>query len=148
MAEFNLSRFIGAQNHGSYESALRELKNGRKVGHWMWFIFPQIKGLGHSSTSVYYSIQNLDEAIAYLSDPVLGERIIQCTEALLSLPSYSAEEIFGYPDYLKFLSSLTLFEQASGKGSIFTEALEKYYPGQRDQKTLEILQHVESGVAS
>jgi uncharacterized protein (DUF1810 family) len=143
MADFNLSRFIEAQNQGVYESALTELKNGKKVGHWMWFIFPQIKGLGHSSTSVYYGIQNLDEAIAYLSDPVLGKRIIQCTETLLPLCS-SAKAIFGYPDHLKLLSSLTLFEQASGEGGVFTEALEKYYQGQRDQKTLEILQHAKT----
>lgn len=143
MAEFNLSRFIEAQNQGVYESALKELENGNKVGHWMWFIFPQMKGLGHSSTSAYYGIQNIDEAIAYLSDPVLGQRIIQCTEILLPLSS-SAEEIFGYPDCLKFLSSLTLFEQASGEGGVFTKALEKYYHGQRDQKTLEVLQRAKT----
>lgn len=141
MAGFNLNRFSEAQDQGVYESALRELRNGRKVGHWMWFIFPQVRGLGHSSTSVYYSIQSLDEAIAYLSNPVLGDRLIQSTEAVLSLPGCSAEEVFGYPDYLKFLSSLTLFEQASGEGGVFTKALEKYYKGKRDKKTLKILKN-------
>lgn len=139
MSGFNLNRFSEAQGQGVYESALRELKNGRKVGHWMWFIFPQVRGLGHSSTSAYYGIHNLDEATAYLSDPVLGARLIQSTEALLSLSGSSAEEVFGYPDYLKFLSSLTLFEQASDEGGVFTRALEKYYNGNRDQRTLEIL---------
>lgn len=138
MLKFNLNRFIEAQNGGVYESALKELKNGKKVGHWMWFVFPQIKGLGHSSTSEYYGIQNLDEAIAYLSHPVLGQRMIQCIKVLMPL-SLSARDIFGYPDYLKFRSSLTLFEQAVGGIGVFSDALEKFYLGQRDQKTLEIL---------
>lgn len=141
MVGFNLSRFSEAQDQGVYESALRELEDGRKVGHWMWFIFPQIQGLGNSSTSAYYGIQNLEEARAYLSDPVLGARLIQSTEVLLSLSGCSAEKVFGYPDYLKFLSSLTLFEQASNESGVFTKALQKYYSGKRDQKTIKILKN-------
>ncbi len=140
MVDFNLLRFTEAQNQIGYRSVLEELRQGRKNGHWMWFIFPQIKGLGYSATSDYFGIQNLDEAVAYLSDQVLGERLIQCTKVLLSLPNYSAEEIFEYPDYLKLQSSLTLFERASNTGNLFTAALERYYQGKRDKKTLELLQ--------
>lgn len=141
MNEFNLNRFVEAQNGGDYNTALNELKNGRKHGHWMWFIFPQIEGLGQSSTSEYYGIQNLEEAAAYLSDPLLGNRLIQCVKTLLLHDSFSAKEIFGYPDYLKFRSSLTLFEKVDEDGGLFTEALEKYFKGHRDEKTLELLQN-------
>ena len=139
MSNINLTRFIEAQNEAVYETVLDELRQGRKSGHWMWFIFPQMKGLGQTSTSDFYGIQNLDEAVAYLSDPILGERLIECTEVLLNLSNNTAEEIFGYPDYLKFRSSMTLFEKASGDKNVFTLALEKYYRGQRDEKTLELL---------
>ncbi|WP_409421546.1 DUF1810 domain-containing protein [Pseudaeromonas sp. ZJS20] len=144
MDEFNLSRFIAAQAQGVYASALAELQHGRKVGHWMWFIFPQLKGLGHSATSEYYGISNLDEAVAYLADAVLGARLMQCTETLLLLPGHSAEALLGYPDNLKLLSSLTLFEQAAGQDGTFTAALDKYYQGQRDQKTLALLRHAKA----
>ncbi len=139
MANYNLSRFIEAQNKISYQSVLDELRQANKQGHWMWFIFPQIKGLGNSTTSNYYGIENLEEASAYLADPVLGERLVQCTKILLSLSGHSAQEIFGSPDYLKLRSSLTLFEQASDKTRVFTAALEKYYQGKRDEKTLELI---------
>ncbi len=144
MDRFNLKRFTEAQNEGVYESALKELRKGKKLGHWMWFIFPQIKGLGHSSKSEYYGINNLEEAVAYLSDPVLGSRMIQCVETLLRHTNCSAEEIFSYPDYLKFRSSLTLFEKADKDLGVFTEALEKYFQGHRDEKTLELVQNEET----
>ncbi len=105
----------------------------------MWFIFPQIKGLGHSPTSQHFAIQNLEEAAAYLAHPVLSKRLIECTQALLALENISAEEIFGYPDYLKLRSSLTLFEEAAGGNTVFSQAIEKYFQGQRDERTLELL---------
>ncbi|PWI32262.1 DUF1810 domain-containing protein [Vibrio albus] len=133
-----LDKFVKAQEE-TYSNALIEIKNGHKIGHWMWFIFPQIKGLGNSPTSIYYAIQNLDEARAYLDHPLLGQRLIQCTKTLLSLKTLTAEEIFGYPDVLKLCSSLTLFEQAAGESSLFSEAIDKFYNGQRDPLTLKIL---------
>ena len=139
---FNLERFIEAQS-GTYQSALAEIKNGRKTGHWMWYIFPQLRGLGSTPTSQYYAIQSLEEAQCYLRDDLLRKNLTECVEALLSLENQSAQEIFGYPDVLKLCSSLTLFEKAS-EGSpdccLFTHALEKYYLGQRAQKTLLIIE--------
>lgn len=132
---FDLQRFIEAQA-AVYPSALAELKNGRKTGHWMWFVFPQIRGLGASQTSRHFAIQNLQEAAAYLADPLLGPRLIECTEVLLALQGKSAAEVFGYPDDLKLRSSLTLFELVAGRASVFGRALDKYFQGQRDDKTL------------
>jgi len=137
---FDLQRFIDAQS-GAFESALAELRRGRKAGHWMWFIFPQIRGLGASLTSQRYAIQSREEAAAYLADPILGQRLIECTESLLSIEGTTAEEIFGYPDVLKLRSSLTLFEQVSDDEGVFSAALEKYYQGQRDPRTLALLEH-------
>ena len=133
-----LDRYIDAQSN-IYDSALAELRLAEKTGHWMWFIFPQIKGLGHSSTSEYYGIQGREEAKEYLSDPVLGKRLIECANALLSVSGTTAEEIFGYPDVLKLRSSMTLFENISDGNSVFSQVLDKYYQGQRDGKTLELL---------
>lgn len=137
---FDLQRFIDAQS-GVFESALAELRRGRKVGHWMWFIFPQMRGLGTSLISQRYAIQSRDEATAYLAHPILGQRLIECTESLLSIEGTTAEEIFGYPDVLKLRSSLTLFEQVSDDEGVFSAALEKYYQGQRDPRTLALLEH-------
>jgi len=131
---FDLERFVEAQEF-SYAQALQEIKNGKKVGHWIWFIFPQIKGLGHSYNSEFYGISNKEEAKAYLDHPVLGERLRRITQALLETNNPSAEDIFGFPDVLKVKSSMTLFDLVSPDG-IFNQVLDKYYKGQRCDKTV------------
>ncbi len=136
---YDLNRFLNAQE-GVYERALSELKAGEKRTHWMWFIFPQIEGLGHSPAARRYSIRSIEEARAYLDHPVLGKRLKECTEAVVSLKYGSLSEIFGYPDDMKFKSSMTLFEKAAGPGSVFSAALEKYCGGERDSGTLGILE--------
>jgi uncharacterized protein (DUF1810 family) len=136
---YSLQRFIDAQE-GVYEQALAEIHAGRKRSHWMWFIFPQIAGLGSSQTSQYFAIKDLDEARAYLDHPVLGARLIECVDALLALRSSSASAIFGHPDDLKLKSSATLFAQASQPGSPFERLLERYFSGERDEVTLALLQ--------
>jgi uncharacterized protein (DUF1810 family) len=135
---FNLQRFVDAQS-GIYSRALRELKNGQKRSHWMWFIFPQVSGLGFSEDSRFYAIRSLDEARAYLEHTVLGPRLVECSAAVLALEGKTPLDIFGSIDVLKFRSSLTLFAQVSASSSIFKEALEKYYAGEPDIRTLEIL---------
>jgi len=137
---FNLQRFVDAQE-GVFEGVLAELKRGRKYGHWIWFIFPQVKGLGRSSTSQFYGIVSLEEAMAYLQHPVLGARLIQCTELVNAVTRSNAEEIFGDIDAMKFRSSMTLFGQADRKNPIFAEALDKYFEGERDPLTMEYLQN-------
>ena len=136
---FGLERFVQAQAE-VYPRALAELKLGRKRSHWMWFIFPQIDGLGHSSTAKFYAIKSQDEARAYLDHPVLGKRLRECAEALLKIEGKSAAEIFGYPDDLKLRSSMTLFASASAADSVFTRVLDQYFEGEPDQMTLELLQ--------
>jgi uncharacterized protein (DUF1810 family) len=131
-------RFVDAQRD-VYHQALAEIRAGRKRSHWMWFIFPQIAGLGSSSTSVYYAIPDRAEAEAYLAHPILGPRLIECAEALLVLTGVSATEVFGTPDDLKLRSSATLFAEVSEPGSVFEAVLEKYYGGHRDSRTLELL---------
>jgi uncharacterized protein (DUF1810 family) len=116
---YDLNRFLSAQE-GVYDRALAELKSGQKRTHWMWYIFPQIDGLGRSPTARYYSIKNIEEARQYLNHPVLGKRLLECTEALLAAKGRSLSEIFGYPDDLKFRSSMTLFEKIAGSGSAFS----------------------------
>jgi uncharacterized protein (DUF1810 family) len=133
-----LSRFLIAQEN-TYARALSEIKKGQKRTHWMWFIFPQIKGLGTTETSIKYSIENLDEAIAYLNHPVLGERLKEITSELLKLKSKSAYEIFGSPDDKKLKSCMTLFSIVSPKPSSFHSVLEQYFNGEEDKRTLEIL---------
>jgi uncharacterized protein (DUF1810 family) len=135
---FNLNRFVEAQA-GVYERALAEVKRGQKRSHWMWFIFPQIDGLGYSSTAKFYAIKSKDEAKAYLDHPLLGTRLIECSEALMKIQGISAAEIFGYPDDLKLRSSMTLFASVSEPNSVFSRVLEHYYEGQPDQQTLELL---------
>ncbi|MGZ4959193.1 MAG: DUF1810 domain-containing protein [Methylomonas sp.] len=135
---FDLSRFLEAQEL-MYETALSELKNGRKRSHWMWFVFPQIDGLGSSSTAKRYAIKSIAEARAYLNHPVLGARLTECTKTLLCIKGLSASDIFGYPDDLKFCSSMTLFEQVTSKDSVFSRALGQYCGGKRDEKTLKII---------
>src|SRR5262245_61313920 len=135
---YDLSRFVKAQE-SDYERALAEIKSGRKRTHWMWYIFPQIDGLGFSSTAKFYAIKSLDEARAYLDHPVLGPRLRECAEAAVGVEGRSATEVFGSPDDLKLRSCATLFACVSPPGSVFERLLQKYYGGERDRKTLEIL---------
>lgn len=133
-----LDRFVQAQER-DFQRALSELCHGKKRSHWMWYIFPQLAGLGSSSTSQYFSIKGLDEARAYLAHPVLGPRLLECVDALLHVQGRSAAEIFGFPDDLKLKSSATLFAVVAGPGSAFERLLEKYYHGERDDRTLRLL---------
>jgi uncharacterized protein (DUF1810 family) len=135
---YDLKRFEMAQR-GTYERALEELRRGCKTGHWMWFIFPQLDGLGSSPTARFYAIRNIEEAKAYLGHSVLGERLEECTDVIARLCGRSATEIFGYPDDVKLRSSMTLFEQVSDSGSVFSEVLGKYFAGNPDARTLELL---------
>ncbi|AXC14473.1 NTP pyrophosphohydrolase [Acidisarcina polymorpha] len=140
---FNLQRFIDAQQ-STYEQARSELKAGQKRSHWMWYIFPQIAGLGFSSTAARYAISGLQEAAAYLAHPVLGPRLRECTAIVNGIQNRSIEDIFGYPDHLKFRSSVTLFQQAQtqrreAQQDVFSDALAKYFQGQPDRATLELL---------
>lgn len=135
---YDLNRFVQAQA-GIYEHALAELRAGRKRSHWMWYVFPQIAGLGFSATSQRYAIQGVAEAEAYLQHPVLGPRLVECVETLLQLDGLSAHEIFGSPDDMKLRSCATLFAHISSAGSIFERLLDKYYQGEHDEKTLRLL---------
>lgn len=134
----DLQRFIAAQE-GVYERALSELQRGSKESHWMWFIFPQHAGLGRSSTAQFYAIKGRDEAKAYLNHPILGQRLIECSEALLQIEGKSAAEIFDFPDDLKLRSCMTLFANISEPDSVFVRVLRKYFRGQPDGKSLELL---------
>ncbi len=135
---YNLQRFVDAQKK-DYAIALSEIQNGRKRSHWMWYIFPQIQGLGFSSTSKYYSIKNGDEAKAYLEHPVLGKRLIDICNALLSLEGNNATSIFGSPDDVKLKSSVTLFASLPGADDVFKKVLAKFFAGKEDKATLEKL---------
>ncbi len=136
---FNLDRFVTAQML-VFTTALAELKEGRKRSHWMWFIFPQLRGLGHSSTATFYGISHLGEARAYLAHPTLGARLHLCTEAVLGIEDSTLNAMFGSPDDLKFCSSMTLFSYASGeKESIFQQALDRYCDGRTDGRTMALL---------
>jgi uncharacterized protein (DUF1810 family) len=135
MMTFDLSRFVDAQA-GVYEQALAELRAGNKRTHWMWFVFPQIAGLGNSATARRYAIGSLAEARAYLTDPVLGPRLVDSASALLEVEGRTAEQILGYPDDLKLRSSMTLFSRAVPEIEIFQQVLERYYDGKPDPQTL------------
>lgn len=136
---FDLTRFTRAQE-SIYDSVLAELRSGRKRSHWIWFIFPQVDGLGHSSTSKHYAIKSIEEARQYLNHPVLGARLLECTEAVLAVEGRTASEIFGYPDDLKLKSSMTLFASvADSPHSVFISVLEKYFNGVQDDRTLQLL---------
>lgn len=135
---FNLERFVEAQQN-VYEDARSELRAGRKRSHWMWFVFPQIRGLGHSSTSQIYAISGLEEAAAFLRHPILGPRLRECTTLANAIPSRSAREVFGSPDDLKFCSSMTLFAHATSDNAAFLQALEKYFASAMDRRTLDRL---------
>jgi uncharacterized protein (DUF1810 family) len=130
----DLNRFLTAQD-GVYQGALDELRRGRKTGHWIWFIFPQIAGLGRSGMSQRYAIGSLGEARAYLAHPVLGARLRECAEAVLSVHGRAAEEILGAIDAVKLRSSMTLFHRAEPKESVFREVIDRYYGGGLDDAT-------------
>jgi uncharacterized protein (DUF1810 family) len=132
--EHDLDRFVQAQST-TYEAALSELRAGRKRTHWMWFVFPQLRGLGRSGTARYYGIASLAEARAYLAHEVLGPRLTECSWALLDHRGHTAHEIMGSPDDIKLRSSMTLFAAASGKGSVFADVLDAYFDGRPDPLT-------------
>ena len=137
---YNLERFLAAQA-GAHDTAVAELRNGCKQSHWMWYVFPQLAGLGRSARAQHYGIKSLDEARAYLAHPLLGARLQECAAVLEGLDSsLTASSIFGYPDDLKLRSSLTLFAQAAGPGSIFDRLLDRYFAGQPDELTVAPLQ--------
>lgn len=135
---YNLKRFVDAQDH-VYEGVLRELYLGVKTGHWMWYIFPQIVGLGHSSLSKKYSISCLQEAKEYLDHPVLGRRLKECTKLVNRIEGRTIKEIFGHPDHLKFHSSMTLFAHATKDSTAFKDALIKYFDDNYDTLTIKRL---------
>ena len=135
---YDLSRFHAAQKR-DYQTALSEIRNGRKRSHWIWYIFPQIAGLGFSSTSQFYAIKDMDEAREYLKDPVLKAHLEEISSALLELDSSNPSSVMGYPDDLKLCSSMTLFEAADPECSIYPAVLDKFFNGKRDQATLDIL---------
>ncbi|HEY3058172.1 MAG TPA: DUF1810 domain-containing protein [Chloroflexota bacterium] len=133
---YDLERFVSAQDAGgTYDHAVQELRNGRKTSHWMWFVFPQIAGLGQSSMSVRYAISGLDEARAYLQHPVLGPRLQDCARLVAASQAPSAEHIFGGIDTRKLRSSMTLFLRADPSEPVFSEVLERYFDGQPDPAT-------------
>ena len=137
---FNLERFVSAQAP-VFATALAELKAGRKRSHWMWFVFPQLRGLARSPMAEFYGIGSLDEARAYLAHPLLGPRLTLCTEALLAVEGRSLHAILGSPDDLKFCSSMTLFSRAEdGEESVFRRALHRFCEGQADERTLALLE--------
>ncbi|TLV00415.1 DUF1810 domain-containing protein [Dyadobacter luticola] len=138
MNSSNLQKFLDAQKN-DYDSALAEIKNGRKVGHWIWYIFPQIKGLGMSSTSAHYAIETLDEAAQYLAHPVLGKRLIEISGAMLAIKGKSANQVLGSPDDLKLRSSMTLFCLVPETNPVFQAVLDKYYEGKPDPRTLALV---------
>ena len=133
---FNLARFLAAQD-AVVTQVRRELADGRKHSHWMWFIFPQMAGLGTSPTARRYAIASLDEARRYLAHPVLGARLIECTNLVNAVEKRTAHQIFGSPDDLKFHSSMTLFEMAAADAGPFSDAIGKYFDGVRDRLTME-----------
>ena len=138
----DLERFYKAQEY-DYETALSEIRNGRKESHWMWYIFPQIAGLGRSTTAEYYAIKSKEEAKAYIEDPVLGKRLIEISQALLQVSSDDAEMVMGWPDNLKLRSCMTLFAEVAPDQPVFRNVLEKFYDGEMDGKTLDILKKME-----
>lgn len=136
----HLARFLKAQER-DYSHALAEIRRGRKQSHWMWYIFPQFRGLGHSAASQFYAIGSLDEAKAYLAHPILGHRLVECADAVLAVAGRSAHQIFGSPDDLKLRSCATLFAAASADAhSAFQQLIDKYFDGRGDEATLRLIQ--------
>jgi uncharacterized protein (DUF1810 family) len=137
---FELERFVAAQDQGgTYEAAAAELREGRKRSHWMWFVFPQIAGLGQSPISRRYAISSLDEAKAYVAHPVLGRRLVECARILTGLRSRSAEEVFGGIDAMKLRSSMTLFARADPTNAAFQRVLDRFFDGEADRATERLL---------
>ena len=136
---FDLERFVTAQQP-VIDAVLEELKTGRKRSHWMWFVFPQLRGLGHSSTARFYGIDSLDEARAYHAHPLLGPRLMRCTGIVLECPARTLNDIFDSPDDLKFRSCMTLFEAVEPEQHVFRAALERWCTGERDPQTLKLLE--------
>jgi len=134
----NLQRFVDAQDP-VFEQVCEELREGCKTGHWMWFIFPQIKGLGHSAMAEKYAVSSRQEAAAYLAHPILGPRLRTCSGLVNSVEGRPIREILGHPDDLKFRSSMTLFAQVSPDNQVFAEALKRYFAGESDPLTLDRL---------
>lgn len=132
---FDLERFVRAQAP-VYDAVIRELRAGRKRSHWMWFVFPQLVGLGRSEMAQRYALASLDEAAAYLAHPVLGDRLRQCAALVLATPDATVDEIFGHPDNMKFHSSMTLFAAVPGADPVFSQNLDKYFGGAPDALTL------------
>ncbi len=135
-----LNRFLEAQQN-IYPQVVKELRNGKKTSHWMWFIFPQIEGLGHSPTAKYYSIKTIDEAKEYLIHPVLGKRLLECSNIIAGIENKTADEIFGYPDTMKLRSCMTLFNFIAPEQKVFADVLKKYFNGEEDEQTLSILKN-------
>ena len=135
---YQFQRYIDAQED-IYPDVIRELKQGHKESHWMWYVFPQIIGLGQSRISQIYAICSLEEATAFVQHPILGDRLHECTELVVSTDGRSVEQIFAYPDYLKFHSSMTLFSQVENHNPVFDSALTRYFENKKDQLTLDIL---------
>jgi uncharacterized protein (DUF1810 family) len=136
---YDLNRFVKAQDP-VFDKVREELRSGRKASHWMWFVFPQMEGLGHSPTSKEFAIRSRAEADAYLNDPVLGSRLRECTQLVTRIPEgIGIEEIFSYPDYLKFHSCMTLFAQVAPENRMFKDALQRYFEGRPDSATLDRL---------
>lgn len=138
MEAYNLKRFLDAQNH-VYLKALSEIRNGRKETHWMWFIFPQLEGLGQSETARFYAIADLQEAADYLAHPVLGRHLVQISEELLNIRDKSARELFGSPDDAKLRSSMTLFANVENSNPVFAAVLDHYFNNVQDEMTLKLL---------
>ena len=139
---YNLQRFITAQER-IYDTVLAELRGGQKRSHWMWYIFPQIYGLGHSPTAQHYAIKSLGEARQYLNHPVLGARLLECAEAVVAIEGLSVSAIFGYPDDLKLKSSMTLFASITeDPHCVFIRVIEKYFHGEPDERTLHLLENL------
>lgn len=135
---YDLQRFVTAQNP-VYEQVCAELRNGRKEGHWMWFVFPQLRGLGHSPAATVFGISSREEAEAYLRHPLLGPRLRECSHLVNLVEGCSIGQIFGYPDDMKFRSSMSLFASIASDNQIFKDALQKYFGGELDQLTIERL---------
>jgi uncharacterized protein (DUF1810 family) len=140
MSTADLDRFVQAQDSGgTYAHALAELRRGRKTSHWMWFVFPQVAGLGQSSISRRYAVTGLDEARSYLAHPVLGPRLREACQAVLGVHDAPAEEVFGFTDAMKLRSSMTLFSVADPEEPLFADVLDRFFAGQPDARTLELL---------
>lgn len=136
--ERGLDKYLAAQRR-DYDDALREIRGGRKRSHWIWYIFPQLDGLGYSPTAQYYGLRDLEQAKDYMAHPVLGARLVEISEALLALPCSDPTAVMGYPDDLKLCSCMTLFELAAPEQPVFGKVLDKFYGGRRDPLTLRLL---------